>query len=243
MRPRLKSLLLLLPLLFGSLSPVPAAGLSIRDLKLPMFDAAGQPTRTLTAASAEGSLDRPVLKSGVIEFHAALGERVAPGSTLHFEDAIYDKAGGFVEGVGPVRFSSSEGDLSGVGFHYEVATGLLKLHRDVLLEPKGAKFTGVKIRGKTADAQIAQDPVSHTWALGDTLIHGPVVATGVTIQKVRFDRAETEQVTYTAAKGIITFASPVSAWRGEEKTVLGGELIQYQLDPAPAAAEVPAPAR
>ena len=239
---RLKPLLLLLPLLPGPL--LLAAGISIQDLKLPMFDAAGQRTRTLTAASAEGPPDRPVLKSGVIEFHTAVGETIAPGSTLRFEEAVYDKAGGFVEGAGPIRFSSSGGDLSGVGFHYEVATGRLKLHRDVLLEPKGEKFSGTKIRGKTADALIAQDPASHAWALGDTLVNGPVVATDVTIQKARFDRAETEQVTYSAAKGTITFASPVTAWRGEEKNVFGGQSIQYQLDPAPpAAAATPTPTK
>jgi hypothetical protein len=236
---RLPSLLLLLPV-FGLLSPAPAAGLSIRDLNLPMFDATGQRTQTLTAATAEGPLDRLVLKAGVITFHATLGETVAPGSTLRFDEAVYDKTGGFVEGAGPVRFSSAGGDLSGVGFHYEVATGRLKLRREVLLELKDKPFEGVKIRGETADTVVRQNPTDRSWTLGDALITGPVVATGVTIGTTRFDRAETDRVTYSAANGIVTLAAPVTAWNNGEKIILS-QSFQYQLEPAPAG-KAPAPA-
>ncbi len=235
---RSKLLLLLLPLLPGPL--LPAAGFLIHDLKVPIYDAAGQLTRTLTAASAEGAIDRPVLKTGVIEFHTAVGEKVAPGSKLSFAEAVYDKAGGFVEGSGPIRFTSSKADLSGVGFHYELETGRLKLRSDVLLEPKDAKYKGVKIRGESADSLVLQNPTDRSWTLGDTVINGPVATTAVTIAEVRYDRLETDRVTYSAADGIIKVAAPVTGWLGGKKSPLAG-AGEYRLDPAPPAAPVPSP--
>ncbi len=221
-----------------------AGDISITSLSLPMFDETGRIARTLKAESALGPLERFVLKSGVLEFHSSIGEQIAPGSTLTFDEAVYDKAGGFIEGAGPVLFASAAGDISGVGFHHDLTTGRLKLHREVLFVMKGDKHQGVKIRGDKADVVIRQNPSTRTWEITEALVTGPVVATDVTIQKVRFDRAETDRATYSAAEGTITLASPVTGWRGEEKTVLGAGLIQYQLDaitPAEAPAVAPPP--
>ncbi|MBC8008529.1 MAG: hypothetical protein H7067_00355 [Burkholderiales bacterium] len=232
---RLKPLLLVLPLL--CVAVLLANEISIQNLSMPMFDEAGRLTKTLTADSANGPYAHPILKNGLVTFHTALAEKITPGATLAFEEAVYDKIGAFVEGPGAIRFASASGDLSGVGFHHDLASGRLKLYRDVR-----ALIKGVNIQGQKADALILENPADRAWVITEAIITGPVVATDVVLDKVRFDKVETDRATYSRADGTLTLASPVTGWIKGEKTVLGGQLIQIKTgEPAPAPA-VPAPA-
>lgn len=204
-------------LLVSLVAFVHAQDLSIQHLDMPVYSQAGVLEQRLRSASASGSVLRPTLKLGVIEFYTAAGKIIDAGAKLTFDEATYNHDVETVEGDGLICFSSAQGDIAGVGFRYNIKTQLLTLKSQVI-----AHFQGAEIVGQTAEAFVQKQSEDHHWAIEEALISGGAVVTGFKHGKLQFDRAESETAKYLGKQGVVVMSSPVKAWKDGKKSEISG---------------------
>lgn len=181
---------LLLPSLLFAATPE----LQMGKFVLPEFDPEGAMVRRLTADSATGPMDAPLLGQGVLEFfgqRSGVSEAIA---RLDFTGASYERASGMIRGAGGVRFASPQGAVSGTGFSYEMKTGELRLESEVAVDLPQGKISAGK-------AVVWLDPVPD--AAGNIAIKrgelsGGIVVTELKDKKLGMDRIEADQANYGA---------------------------------------------
>lgn len=197
---------------------VHAREFSFENLNMPVFGEAGDVEQILTAERGFGQFDRPVLKGGVIEFYTSQGEIVGKGSKLIFDEAIFVRGEEVVKGSGLIRFQSPRGDLSGIGFTYDIEGKKLTLHSHVV-----AHFEGTEVVGQSAEAVIRKETPNEKWSIDEAVIMGDVVATGFPERSDKIDRVETDQAKYTRHDGILVLSSPIHFW-------INGERVEADAD-------------
>jgi len=217
-------------LFFALIAPVCAQDFSIKNLDMPIYSQSGVLEQRLKSVSASGSILRPTLKSGVIEFYRAIGSAFVAGATLRFDGATYDHATEIVEGDGRIRFTSEQGDIEGVGFRYDIKTQILTLKSQVI-----AHFEDAEIVGQTAEAVVRKQSGNQGWTIEEALVFGGVVITDFKRGKLQVDRAESDKAKYLRKHGLIVLSSPVKAWRdGKKCEISGSEDIKIPISQKPA---------
>jgi hypothetical protein len=195
--------------------------LAVNNLDLPLFDTSGRLVRRLVAASATGSLEVLVLKSGTVEFFGAEGAEPEPIGTLTFADATYRKAAGVIESDGPMQLRFANGTLAAVGFRHELLTGRLLLRSAVVLD-----FPEAHVTGREGEVLLTQNEADQATLVSSATIRGDVAITEFkAIKEISADRLETTSATYTGKDSILRPASPVTMWAKDKSAgKLGGEI-------------------
>jgi hypothetical protein len=205
--------------------------LKARRLTAPVFDAAGQLTRRLTAASAVGSLTESRLENGQVEFFApASADQVV--ATLEFDAAHYVNAAERIDGDGTIAFTAPDGTVRGRGFTCELETGRLTLAADVTFTAPAARMTADR-------GELNFDPKAPG---GDRAIKAATLADHVVLEraptaKAPFERAETAFARYRADEGKIFLQTPVTVWNHGKKALMQSPagFIAIELAEKPAA--------
>jgi hypothetical protein len=200
---------------------------TVKSISAPVYDDSGHLIRWLKAEGGSGSDQNSSLKRGSLEFFTPAGGAVAV-SRLDFDDAIFQRQRQQIAGDGHVIYRAPEGQIEGVGFRYEIPAAHLQLRsRVVLTTPNGS------VSSQEGEAIMAQDKGKTVTGLVEARLKGSVLFTKAPGAKYDFDRAETASAVYTGADGILTLASPVTTWRGGEKSVLNAGEIQIVLGKLP----------
>jgi len=105
-----------------------------------------------------------------------------------------------------------------------MSDGHLTLRSEVVLQTPSAHVVA-----KEGYAFLAKDPNASRFGVATATLSGGVIVTGAVVEKLHFDRAETESVTYTASDEMLTLASPVTTWSGDKKSVAGAQRIQFYV--------------
>lgn len=217
---RLLSCLLALALVGAMSSATFGQSFSIGRLNLPIYAADGTLEKRLEAESLSGPLEKAIMVGGRVTLYEA-GQKTAE---LTFTEATYHQTDGVVEGAGALRLTTDAGKLSGTGFRYALASGELRLRREVVGESRG-----VRVTGREADAVVRRDSATGLWVLGDAEIRGEVTVEGIASEKFPFDRAQTARATYVAATGTVAFSSPVRVWKNDQEGRLDGDKVELTL--------------
>lgn len=192
---------------------------SVGNLDLPLFDASGRLVRRLTAASATGSLDVPVLKTGTVEFFGADGAEPGKIGTLSFADATYHKSAGVIESDGPMQLRFAKGTIAAVGFRYELLTGQLILRSAVVLD-----FPEAHTTGREGEVFLTQNKADRDMLVSSAVIRGDVTITEIKVSEIKADRVETTSASYTGSDETLRPASPLTTWTEGKKGQLSGEM-------------------
>ncbi len=225
---------LLLACLLLPAAPGSAKELMIKDMTVPQFDAAGHMFRRLRAEAATGSHEEPKLTKGVVEFFPATGAKEKTAA-LDFEEAVYHRATGIISGTGRIHLACPQGEISGVGFRYELSTGHLTLTSTVVMETSLAR-----IEAGQGEAFHTQGAEGKEFSVTKAVLSGGVAATGIKNPKVPYERLESESGIYTAADGMVRLASPVVAWEKGQKTIMQAADISFFVGQPKAPASAPA---
>jgi hypothetical protein len=198
------SLVLALSILLPTVAPVGAAEMIAHGVSFPFFDETGNLTHKVHAERAR--------KKGVVQMlDTVLVEYFAPGDPrqitqrVRMADALWDSAAETLVGSGSVSVETPESRLSGQGFHFALATGQLKIHREFVLVNQELRLTSDRAvvdlvfeRGKEADDVRLQD-VRRCEAIGNLQIKVLPTAT----RRYEADEAFSTRAVYDGATHII----------------------------------------
>lgn len=196
----------------------------MKQLHVPLFNEAGQMVRRLNAESLSGPFQLPKLEKGEIEFFRWVDDRPQKVALFRFNDALYHRDEGIVEGEGHASFHSDKGDLEGDGYRYTIASDHLELKSNVLVTIKATRA-----QGNHGEAFLVRSPSNQEWIIKKVVMDRGVVVTGFENENYKFDRAETATATYTGDDENLVLASPVTCWRGGEKLVTEANEITFNL--------------
>lgn len=200
---------------------VAAGEATLKNMRVPEFEAAGRMIRRVTAETATGGLTgKSRLKNGTIEFFEASGGGDVQAATLGFKDAAYDRAHQTVEGDGHVALSSARGDVAGEGFFYDMGHSRLRLKSAVTID-----HNGVRVAGNSGEIILAKAPSAKEALIQEATLKGGIVVSGKLDPKLDIEKAESEQAVYTANDEIITLSSPIYVWRKGVKTPAESDSI------------------
>ena len=197
----------------------------MKELRIPELDSSGRLIRRLTAASATGSFDLLKLVNGAVEFYPLQSLDALTLGTLDFDDALFHRSIGVINSGGRVHFISSQGELAGIGYRYELTQGRLVLNSSIVLNLPMAHITG-----NQAEANLVQPSSARDFIISDATISGGVIVTGINSEKYKFDRAETASATYTGNDDVLTLASPVTLWSKGQKSVIEAQEIKINIE-------------
>jgi len=208
----------LLPVLVLA-SVMPAAELTINALDVPFFDPSGHLLRRLKAETATGSLQKPVLKNGRVEFFSSEPADRELLGTLTFAEARYDHKSSVVESDGPVHLTFPQGTMTAIGFRYDLPAGKLILKSAVVLD-----FPEAHVTGDEGEILLIEDKIDRRLLVSSATIRRNVVITEIKSNAFKIDRAETASAIYRGSDQQLSLASPVTGWRNGEKGEMFGEI-------------------
>lgn len=193
----------------------------MRRFSVPLFDAKGRATRKLSGDEASfGSTVR--LREAIVSFLDPSERDDAVLAQLFLDEALFVQKEQIVTGVGQLLYRSAEGNISGKGYRYEVASDRFTIRDGFRIEmPEGT------IEGREADVKLVRiddKPVIEAFEA-----RGKIVFTPKNPEEFKVERAESERAWYAAADGLLNVASPVrQTYKGVPSTS-EFETLQYKL--------------
>lgn len=204
----------------SALAAAPAANveLSATGISIPFFDANGKPTHRMAARSGVMIGGHQKLKAVEVVYFSAKDPSIVV-QTVRAADAIWDEQREVLTGTGAVEITTEENRLTGTGFDFTLATGVLHLQHDFTMTNREVRLTSdratVDLIVERKDDAVKVRDVNRCEASGN--LH--VVVQPTAQRTYPFEQATSHVAVYEGATQVITFPQEIRYVRkGREVT-------------------------